>query len=83
MSDEVAKKLLASVERNNELIEALLREIRRSGDRVVSCSEAGRILGRTRQTIHEYVNNGRLHIVDRGGVKGILASELENFSSAS
>lgn len=83
MSDELAKKLLASVERNNELTEALLREIRRSGDRVVSCSEAGRILGKTRQTVYEYVNNGRLHIVKRGGVKGILASELENFSSAS
>lgn len=83
MPDELLKKLLASMERNNELTEALLREMRRREDRVVSCSEAGRILGRTRQTIHEYVNNGRLHIVKRGGVKGILASELEKVSNAS
>ena len=83
MTDEIVMKLIEKVERNNELTEALLREMRRREDRVVSCSEAGRILGKSRQTVYEYVNNGRLHIVDRGGVKGILASELETISSAS
>ena len=83
MSDDLAKKLLSAIEKNNELNEALLREMRRNNDYVVNYTEAGKIVGRTRQTISEYVASGKLHAVVQGGVKGVLVSELNNIKKNS
>ena len=63
--------LVYELRRFNDLREAELK------DRVVSVSEAARITGRTRQTISRKIREGYLKKVTRGGVTGILLSELQ------
>jgi len=48
----------------------------RSSDKVLSCSEAAAVTGRTRQTVSKWIRDGRLHKVTRGCRTGILLSEL-------
>ena len=91
MSDDLAKKLLRAIEKNNELNEALLREFRGVSaaradvkeDDILNYTEVARKLGRTRQTVSQYVAQGRLTVVERGGVRGILSSELKKFKARS
>jgi len=54
---------------------ALVKPIKE--DRVVSMTETARLLGRTRQSVSRMVREGRLHKVMRGGITGILLSEIE------
>lgn len=63
--------LVYELRRFNDLREAELK------DRVVSVGEAARITGRTRQTISRKIREGYLKKVTRGGVTGILLSELQ------
>lgn len=65
------KGLVYELRRFNDLREAELK------DRVVSINEAATITGKTRQTISRKIREGRLHKVTRGGVTGILLSELQ------
>lgn len=73
------------IEQDRALIRELVHELRRYNDireselkdRVVSIQEAARITGRTRQTISRKIREGRLSKVTRGGVTGILLSELK------
>ena len=66
------------------LLSDLVTELRRyndntercKSDRVLSCSEAAEVIGRTRQTVSRMVRDGRLHKVTRGCRTGILLSEL-------
>ena len=66
------------------LLSDLVNELRRlndkteksTQDRLVSCSEAAVIIGRTRQTVSKWIRDGRLHKVVRGCRSGILLSEL-------
>lgn len=76
---------LLLTESDRSLIAQLTHELRRFNDlreaerkdRVVSVNEAARIAGRTRQTISRKIREGRLSKVTRGGVTGILLSELQ------
>ena len=63
--------LVYELRRFNDLREAELK------DRVVSINEAATITGRTRQTISRKIREGHLKKVTRGGVTGILLSELQ------
>ena len=63
--------LVYELRRFNDLREAELK------DRVVSINEAATITGRTRQTISRKIREGYLKKVTRGGVTGILLSELQ------
>lgn len=65
------KGLVYELRRFNDLREAELK------DRVVSINEAATITGRTRQTISRKIREGYLKKVTRGGVTGILLSELQ------
>jgi len=73
------------IEELNQNIMGLVYELRRFNDlreaeqkdRVVSISEAAEIARRSRQTISRKIREGRLHKVTRGGVTGILLSELQ------
>ena len=73
------------IEQDRALIRELVHELRRFNDlreaelkdRVVSIQEAARITGRTRQTISRKIREGGLKKVTRGGVTGILLSELQ------
>lgn len=47
-----------------------------SPDRLLSCGEAAKELGRSRQTISTMIRDKRLTKVERGGRTGILLSEL-------
>lgn len=69
------------------LLSDLVHELRRfndnskrSPDRVLSCSEAAALCGRTRQTVSRWIRDGRLHKVTRGCRTGILESELNQIS---
>jgi len=65
------KGLVYELRRFNDLREAELK------DRVVSINEAATITGKTRQTISRKIREGYLKKVTRGGVTGILLSELQ------
>ena len=69
------------------LIANLTDELKRFNDRkdreekedefVLSVQQAAQLLGRSRQTISKNIRKGKLHKVERGGVVGILRSEIE------
>jgi predicted DNA-binding transcriptional regulator AlpA len=54
----------------------------RKQDRVLSVNDAARLSGRSRQTISRKIREGVLTKVSRGGVTGILRSELEKINPA-
>lgn len=66
------------------LLERLITELKRLNDReeetkrdiVLTVQQAAAMLGCSRQTISRKIREGRLHKVERGGVIGILQSEL-------
>ena len=68
------------------LIANLTAELKRYNDRmersdtkpvpVLSIQQAALITGRTRQTISRKIREGKLHKVERGGVIGIPANEI-------
>ena len=70
------------------LIANLTAELKRMNDRadkmagqsdlVLSVQQAASLIGRSRQTISRKIREGKLHKVERGGVVGILQSELQN-----
>lgn len=76
---------LLLTESDRSLIAQLTHELRRFNDlreaelkdRVVSINEAATITGKTRQTISRKIREGYLKKVTRGGVTGILLSELQ------
>ena len=68
------------------LIANLTAELKRMNDRaergekepdlVLSIQQAAQLTGRSRQTISRKIREGKLHKVERGGIIGILQSEL-------
>ena len=69
------------------LIANLTAELKRMNDRaeksdepdlVLSIQQAASLIGRSRQTISRKVREGKQHKVERGGLIGILKSELQN-----
>jgi len=53
------------------------REERTKPEHVLSIQQVAALTGRTRQTVSLWVRQGRLHKVERGGLIGILESEVE------
>lgn len=68
------------------LIANLTAELKRMNDRadkmaeqsdlVLSVQQAAELIGKSRQTVSRMIREKRLHKVERGGVVGILKSEL-------
>ena len=50
---------------------------------IVSCTEAARLLGRTRKTISEMLRDGRLKKTARGQSVGILLEDIKEIQRAS
>lgn len=76
MTDSQAEKMIA-------LLGDLLTELRianrnalEKDDEVLTVSQVARRVGRSRQTVNKWCREHRLTKVERGGVRGILASEL-------
>ena len=75
------------------LIANLTAELKRMNDRaerdngkpdlVLFIQQVAAMTGRSRQTICRKVREGKLHKVERGGVIGILMSELEQIRKSS
>lgn len=66
-------------DQDRQLMAELLTELRKYNARsevVLSVQQAAKIIGRSRQTISRKIREGKLHKVERGGVIGILESEL-------
>ena len=69
------------------LIANLTAELKRLNDRrekedaepdfVLSIQQAAKFIGKSRQTISRKIKQNKLHKVERGGVTGILKSELD------
>lgn len=55
----------------------------RSAERVYTCKEAAKMLGRSQQTISRYIRQGRISKSERGGMIGIPESEIRKFLSGS
>ena len=62
----------------SEYISALQRLETAMNDetRVMTCGEAAFVLGKAKQTISRYINEGRLHKATANGVTGVLAKEV-------
>lgn len=73
MNDEVLT-LLCRIETTLSLLEPLLS--RRDDDILVSCTEASRLLGKTKTTISMMIREKRLNKVTIGGSTGIRLSEI-------
>jgi excisionase family DNA binding protein len=54
-----------------------MAKVRCSGDVIVSCTEAARLLGRTTKTVSMMIRDGRLKKVTVDGSTGIRLSEIE------
>jgi len=52
-------------------------DLRDEGEILVSCHEAARLLGKTKQTISEYIKQGKLHKVTEGISTGIRLREIK------
>lgn len=50
-------------------------------DRILSCKEAARILGKTPQTVSRYIARGILNKTEVDGVVGIPESELRKITT--
>lgn len=53
--------------------------LRDEGEVIISCTEAARLLGKTKQTIATYIKQGRLHKVTVGRSTGIRLKEIREF----
>ena len=64
----------------SDFIAALQRLNRAMDDetRVMTCSEAAFVLGKTPQTVSRYINEGKLHRVFDNGISGVYAREVFN-----
>ena len=67
-------------------IEALTRELERYNagldeDIIVTCTEAARLLGKTKATISAWIKCGKIHKTARGRSVGILLSEVRKIQN--
>ena len=76
MTDSQADKMIA-------LLGDLLAELRIANrntlekeDELLTIAQVAKRVGRTRQTVNKWCREHRLHKVERGGLCGILESEL-------
>lgn len=66
-------------DQDRQLMAELLTELRKYNARsevVLTIQQAAKITGRSRQTISRKIREGKLHKVERGGLLGLLESEL-------
>lgn len=68
------RELIAELTASNNRLAAALEG--QKVERVYSCGEAARLLGKSPQTISRYVAQGRLKKAVRGGRVGIPESEI-------
>lgn len=68
------RALIAELTASNNRLAAALEGQRT--EKIYSCKEAARIVGRSVQTISRYIRQGRIKKCVRGGVVGIPESEL-------
>lgn len=69
------------------LIANLTAELKRFNDRkeseekgneiVLTIQQAAQLIGKSRQTVCRKIREGKLHKVEKGGIVGILRSEIE------
>lgn len=67
--------LIAELTASNNRLAAAIESQRT--EKVYSCKEAAKLLGRSPQTISRYLAQGRIKKGTRGGVVGIPESELK------
>ena len=61
---------------------AEVQEIRNT-EKIYTCKEAAKMIGRSQQTISRYIRQGRIKKGTRGGTIGIPESEIRKFLSGS
>lgn len=73
------ERILAELEylnSHNRQLEERVKALE-SQDQVLSVIEAANYVGKTRQTIHTWTEQGRIKMVERAGKRGYLLSELK------
>ena len=77
------RRLIADLTASSNRLAAALEAQNGSetAEKVYSCMEAAKLLGRTPQTISRYVRQGRIKKGERGGVVGIPESELQKIKT--
>lgn len=73
------RQLIADLTESNNRLAAALEAQR--NEKVYSCKEAARLLGKSPQTISRYLAQGRIRKAVRGGVVGIPQSEIDKFQT--
>lgn len=73
----LVQELIHELRRHNELLQAQTRK-----EEVMTIQDAASYLGRTRQTISRKIREGVLKKVTRGGVTGILLSDLNKITGS-
>ena len=71
----LVQELIHELRRHNELLQAQTQR-----DDIMTIQDAANYLGRTRQTISRKIREGVLKKVTRGGVTGILLSDLNKIT---
>ena len=78
LSDSDRTLISQLIESNNRLADALTQ---RKAERVFSCREFAKMIGKSPQTISRYIAQGRIKKAVRGGVIGIPESELQKITA--
>lgn len=76
---QIDRALIADLTASNNRLAAALEAQR--NEKVYSCKEAAKILGKSPQTISRYLAQGRIKKGVRGGVVGIPQSEIDKLST--
>ena len=76
---QIDRALIADLTASNNRLAAALEAQR--NEKVYSCKEAAKMLGKSQQTISRYLAQGRIRKAVRGGVVGIPQSEIDKFQT--
>ena len=76
---QIDRALIADLTASNNRLAAALEAQR--NEKVYSCKEAAKMLGKSPQTISRYLAQGRIRKAVRGGVVGIPQSEIDKFQT--
>lgn len=77
LSDYDRSLIVSLTESNNRLAQALESQ---KTEKVLSCTDAAKMIGVTPQTISRYIREGRIRKAIRGGKVGIPESEIKKLT---
>jgi excisionase family DNA binding protein len=81
-SSEEKERGIALCQEDRRRIDALISVLKEGeGEVVITCTEAARLLGKTKATISAWIKCGKIHKTARGRSIGILLSEVRKIQN--